>query len=598
MEKQPAPPADPGQPSRYALPMPSPASSRARPANPRFVIRAGADLRVIIGAAASAVCFDIAARSGLATEGTAAWIVVAAVAVLLSGRMRGRTGRWLLLTAPVFGLVLGFRESPWVILPAVVAVAALFLLGVSVGADGGTLVATFPSLAVRAGYVAGHLALAPGMFRRHDEAASGEARANGAREAARMAGRSALLGFPVMLVIGFLLGLADPVFRSWFNLPSLALHLVFLLAGAWVAFGLTRAASAAKPAPGLPPAPGLGTAEAACVLAGMSLLYAAFVVAQFVALSGAGHRILVTQGMTYSQYARSGFFQLLACAAITFLVLLGVRACAKADHPVLMAFSALTAVLTIGVVIIAVRRLQLYESVYGLTMLRLACLVSAAWLGVVFLLLAATIPRRGLPQRFLPAAVLISGLVFIGGWSVSNPASIVAQTNLHRAEHGRQFDVNAAAGLGPDAFPALAGALSWLSHSQAANLRQAMCAAGTPTVSPGSGFNLSAAAAADARTKVCAKPPIKSAAFLWHGGVRRCGQRPLPDFLRDHHVLAASTGFWRGLRDSHGDQVGVRILTQPLDQALRHGLEPGLERGRGQAHCTQDAEQSLQESAG
>src|SRR5262249_46519654 len=373
MERQPAPSADPGQPSRSALAMPSPASARARPANTRFVIRAGADLRVIIGATASAVCFDIAARSGLATAGTAAWIASGAVAVLLSGRIRGWTGRWLLVTAPAFGLVLGFRESQWVILPAVVGVVALFLLGVSLGADGGRLVATFPGLAVRASYVAGHLALAPGMFRRHDEgeAACAESRANGAHEAVRMAGRGALLGIPVMLVIGFLLGLADPVFRSWFNLPSLALHLVLLLAGAWVAFGLTRAASAVKPAPGLPPAPALGTAEAACVLAGLSSLYVAFVVAQFVALSGAGHRILVTQGMTYSQYARSGFFQLLACAAITLLVLLGVRACAKADHPVLSAFSALTAVLTIGVVIIAVRRLQLYESAYGLTMLRL-----------------------------------------------------------------------------------------------------------------------------------------------------------------------------------------------------------------------------------
>jgi hypothetical protein len=460
------------------------------------------DLRVIIGATAAAVGFDIAARSGLATAGTAAWIVVVAVAVLLSGRMRGWTGRWLLITAPVLGLALGFRQSPWVVLPAIVGVIALFLLGVSLGADGGMLAATFPGLAVRAGYAAGHLALAPGMFRRQREA-DGE-RANRAREAARAAGRGALLGIPVILVTGILLGLADPIFRSWFNLSSLPLHLVLLCAGAWAGFGLTRAASAAKPAPGLPPAPALGTAEAACVLAGLCALYVAFVVAQVVALSGAGHRILVTQGLTYAQYARSGFFQLLACAAITLLVLLGVRACAKADHPALMALSALTAALTIGVVIVAIRRLQLYEGAYGLTMLRLACLVSAAWIGTVFLLLTATIPRRGLPPRFLPAAVLISGLVFIGGWSVSNPASIVAQTNLHRAEDGHRLDVNQAAGLGSDAFPALADGLSRLSHSQAADLRQAICAAGTPTASQGPGFNLAAATAAAALSKVCA----------------------------------------------------------------------------------------------
>lgn len=506
MEWQPTNPAGPGQPLPPAPAVPASASASASPEKPRparFLIRAGADLRVIIGAAAAAVCFDFAARSGLATAGAAAWVVAVAAAILLSGRTGGRTGRWLLITAPVLGLALSFRESPWVTVPVVAGVIALFLLGVSLGADGGTLAATFPVLAARASHAAGHLALAPGMFRRHGEAAHAE-RGNGAHEAARAAGRGALLGIPVMLVIGLLLGLADPIFRSWFSLPSLALHLALLCAGAWVAFGLTRAASAARPVSALPAAPALGTVEAVCVLAGMSAVYVAFAAAQVVALSGAGHRILVTQGMTYSQYARSGFFQLLACATVTLLVLLGVRACAKADHPLLMAFSALTAVLTISVVIVAIRRLQLYEAAYGLTMLRLACLVSAAWIGLVFLLLTASIPRRGLPRRFLPAAVLISGLVFTAGWSVSNPASIVAQTNLHRAGHRHLLDISQAVGLGPDALPALVGGLGQLGHVQAVKLRQAICAAGPPSAGGGPGFNLSAAAAAGAFAKACA----------------------------------------------------------------------------------------------
>jgi len=476
--------------------------SRPWVGRPQFVIRAGANLPIIIGATTSAVCLDIAWHSGLASAGTAAWMVVLAVAVLASGRMRGWAGRWLLITAPVLGLALSFWESPWVVVPTVVGVIVLFLLGVSLGADGSILAATFPGLTVRAVDAAAHLALAPGMFHSHGDATPGQ-RVKRARGAARSGARGALLGIPVMLLIGILLGLADPIFRSWFDLSSIAQHLVLLCLGAWVAFGLTRAASAARPERRLPPAPALGTTEAACVLGGLCALYVAFVVAQFIALSGAGHRILVTQGMTYSQYARSGFFELLACAGITLLVLLGVRACAKADRPVLMAFSALTIVLTIGVVIVAVRRLELYEGAYGLTMLRLACLVSAAWIGVVFLLLAATIPRRGLPRRFLPAAMLISGLVFVGGWSVSNPASIVAQTNLHRAEHGHRLDVNQAVGLGWDAFPALVDGLSQLSQAQATDLRQAICAAGEPTASQGPGFNLAAASATDAVRKVC-----------------------------------------------------------------------------------------------
>ncbi len=122
----------------------------------------------------------------------------------------------------------------------------------------------------------------------------------------------------------------------------------------------------------------------------------------------------------------------------------------------------------------------------------------------MFLLLAASIPRRGLPRRFLPAAVLISGLVFTLGWSVSNPASIVAQTNLRRAGHGHPLDISQAVGLGPDALPALVGGISQLSQVQAVSLRQAICAAGAPAARWGPGFNFSAAAAAGALAKACA----------------------------------------------------------------------------------------------
>jgi Domain of unknown function (DUF4173) len=248
--------------------------------------------------------------------------------------------------------------------------------------------------------------------------------------------------------------------------------------------------------------PSLGTVEAAFVLGGLCALYATFVGAQVVALAGGRRHVLVTHGLTYAQYARSGFFQLLACAAITLLVLLSVRACANAAHPALIGLSGLTVALTIGVVIVAIRRLQLYEAEFGLTMLRLACLVVAAWIGVVFVLLGSTVPRRGLPRRRFPAAVILSGLIFVGIWSTSNPASIVAQTNLRRAEHGQRFDVNQAASLGPDAVPALVAGLGYLDASQAIELRHAICAR-SPERNAGTAFNMSRARASEALARAC-----------------------------------------------------------------------------------------------
>lgn len=393
------------------------------------------------------------------------------------------------------------RASPWVITPAVFAVCLLLLLGVSLGADGGGLNSTFPALGTRIALAIGHLACAPGIFRHQ----SGSAAEGVARKRAIVIARGVLLGGPVMLIVGLLLASADPIFRSWFDLTAVLQHLALVLIGAWAVIGLARAASAEHPAPVLRSAPALGTVEASLVLGGLCALYVTFVATQFVALSSGGHHVLVTRGLTYAQYARSGFFQLLACAAITLLVLLGVRACANAAHPALIGLSGLTVALTLGVVFVAIRRLQLYEAAFGLTMLRLACLVAAVWIGVVFVLLGATIPRRGLPRRRFPAAVVISGLVFVGVWSAANPASIVAQTNVRRAEHGRHLDVSQAVSLGWDAVPALAAGLRQLGAAQAAGLRQAICAL-PPGKDAGPAFNVSVTQANKSLPRACTRP--------------------------------------------------------------------------------------------
>jgi Domain of unknown function (DUF4153) len=167
--------------------------------------------------------------------------------------------------------------------------------------------------------------------------------------------------------------------------------------------------------------------------------------------------------------------------------------------------SGLTVALTVGVVIVAIRRLQLYEGAFGLTMLRLACMVAAVWIGIVFALLAATIHRRGLPRRQLPAAVLVSGLIVVGIWGASNPASIVAKTNLRRAGHGHSLDVSHAASLGPDAVPALVANLSYLSTPQQIGLRHAICARSTGK-DTGTAFNAARAEAAGALARACGPP--------------------------------------------------------------------------------------------
>src|SRR5262245_16371771 len=470
------------------MPASVPAKTKATSLASYFRVRARADRRIVLAAVIGGVGFDIASRVGIASAAATAWIVIVAAGLLLSGRVSGLTGRVLIGAAPLFGLLLAFRASPWVIVPTTVAVALVLLLGVSLGADGSAFAGTFTSLANRIWLVVCHLALAAGMLQPTE--ASGKVHGLAIT-------RGLLLGAPVALAIGLLLAWADPIFRSWFNLNVALNHLLLAAAGAWLVIGLARAASAAKPSSALLPAPSLGTVEAGLILGALCGLYLAFVAAQLVALSDGGHHVLVTEGLTYAQYARSGFFQLLACAAITLVVLLAVRACADPDRLAIAALSWLTVALTVLVVVVAIRRLQLYEAAFGLTLLRLACLAAAAWIGVVFLLLGASIPRRGLPRRRFAALVTVSGLVLIGIWGIANPASIVARTNLNRSGH--TFDLSQVPVLGSDAVPTM---LANLGHSS--NPRQVMVMlCSLPT--DGTRFNLSQATARDDLARACGR---------------------------------------------------------------------------------------------
>jgi hypothetical protein len=459
-------------------------------------VRSRADLRLVIAALVAGVCFDLAVRSGVATIAVTAYIAAVTAALLLSNRVRGRLSMLMIIMAAVFGLAFMVRSSLWVTGPVAVAVAFLVLLGTSLAAGGDGLAGTFPALATRAGVVFAHLVLAPGMFRFEGDSPQSEL----ARKWGQGVLRGLAIGLPVLLVVGLLLASADPIFRSWFNPPLVLQHVVLVIAGAWLMTGLARAASAQQPLPVLKPAPKLGPVEVTIVLGGLSALYTAFVAAQFVALSGAGHHILVTQGLTYAEYARSGFFRLLACAAITLLVLLGLRGCTDSARPVTGVLSALTAVLTLGVVVVAFRRLQLYETVFGLTMLRLACFAVAVWIGVVFVLLGATLVPRGLPGKRFPAVFIASGLVLIAAWTVINPAAIVAETNLRRAEQGRTLDIAQVVSMGPDAVPSIFADLPRL--PQASRLRSAVCRS-VPGKYGGLSFNVDRSAAGGALAGHC-----------------------------------------------------------------------------------------------
>ncbi|RSM47738.1 DUF4173 domain-containing protein [Actinoplanes sp. ATCC 53533] len=187
------------------------------------------------------------------------------------------------------------------------------------------------------------------------------------------------------------------------------------------------------------------------------LLFALFVAVQLTVLFGGSKHVLDTDGLTYAEYARGGFWQLLIVTGLTLVVLAGAARWApretKTDRMLIRGILGSLAVLTLVVVASATHRMDLYADTYGLTRLRLLVVICELWLGLVFLLiLVAGIRLTGL---WLPRAVVAAAVLALIGLSVANPDRLIADHNVTRFEQTGRIDTAYLSDLSADAVPAL-----------------------------------------------------------------------------------------------------------------------------------------------
>ena len=221
-----------------------------------------------------------------------------------------------------------------------------------------------------------------------------------------------------------------------------------LVAGLAGALALTAATPAT--AAGGPRTPLLGRTEWRIALTVLDVLFAAFVVLQLATLFGGDEHVLRTAGLTYAEYAREGFAQLMAVAALT----LAVIALARRDDRVLRVLLGLLCALTLVVLASALKRLGLYEEAFGFTRLRLLAHGGIFWLAGLFVLVLAAGAARS--ATWLPrATVALSALIGLA-FGLSNPDARIAEHNIARYERTGEIDLHHLAHLSPDAAPALA----------------------------------------------------------------------------------------------------------------------------------------------
>lgn len=215
-------------------------------------------------------------------------------------------------------------------------------------------------------------------------------------------------------------------------------------------------------------------------LTALAALFTVFVVVQFAFLFGGRHRVEVTPGLTYAEYARSGFFQLLAAGGLTAGVLLAAwdlreRAVHRSRF---CALAATLATLCLVILCSAATRLALYQRAFGYTTARIGAWLAIAAVGAALIGLVAAIAsdRR---RHVFPGTVAIALAVVIAA-AVVSPSELVARGNIERFEETGKLDIAYLTTLGLEAAPALVDLLPRLEAGDRALLKSFLCAhAGT-----------------------------------------------------------------------------------------------------------------------
>jgi hypothetical protein len=312
--------------------------------------------------------------------------------------------------------------------------------------------------------------------------------------------RGVVIAVPVVAGFGLLLASADAVFGraidEAFRLPidlgdvvdrgafsALAAGLIAgplaLAAGGAGLFGSLGLATGTTPPETAEdePAPRtrrVGAVETLTVLAAVDVLFAAFAAVQVVYLFG-GVDTLEVVGMTYSDYARQGYFQLVGVVGLAGLLLLGAHEVVGRTRAFLLSALVLLG-LTSVILASAALRLALYQGAYGWTELRFFVAASIAWLALCLALAISLLVADRM--RWLPHALAASAVAVTLAASALGPQAFVIRENLARVVDPRLvapggfagFDLSYGLTLGDDAIPDLVAALAVLSPPERTTL--------------------------------------------------------------------------------------------------------------------------------
>lgn len=298
----------------------------------------------------------------------------------------------------------------------------------------------------------------------------------------------AILAAPVLLIFGAILANADPMFARLFqfnfqwDFSSIVIRL-FLFAFTFFAFAgllcllqpeMREKLNAMWGTPTMPVAPPVQVQTQPAEIEGsgvvpvkaegihifamffglIAVMFLLFIGVQFRYLFGGNEYVLKSAGLTYAQYARNGFFQIVTVAALTIPLLLGgqstLKSLSRADRRLFNVIASVLAASLIMLLASACYRMNLYVDAYGLSSLRFYVTASMVWMALI-LGLYFVYGLRWQLSRYGLASVAAACIVALGV-NLIRPDDVIARVNLSR---NQRVDVEHLAQLGADAYPTI-----------------------------------------------------------------------------------------------------------------------------------------------
>lgn len=269
----------------------------------------------------------------------------------------------------------------------------------------------------------------------------------------------------LLIVFGALFAAADPVFaRFWDAVGSVfsgwsPLPVLWFLVGVGGALVVGYGAAAPVRWDRLPAraSKALNRNLWLAPLAAMAALFGVFDGIQVSVLFGGYRAVLKSTGMSYADYARQGFWQLIVATVLTLVVIgLAIRWSPRGgrrDGMVASATLCTLCVLALVIVGSALRRMALDIDAYGLTLPRVAVVAIEIWLGLVFLVLIGARCRPAV--AWLPRGVALSAVIVSAAYVGIGPSHLVAQVDVNRYLSGQYVDLTYLGNLPADAQPEL-----------------------------------------------------------------------------------------------------------------------------------------------